>query len=79
MSYDNKQKWIDGKRRILDILNSSNDIEECKKVPTEQEFNFENGYYAWVTAGSSWILEILHSCFLIIKKPKQLKSSGHLC
>jgi len=50
MSYDDKQKWLEGKKRILDILNSPNEIEERKKVPSEQEFNFENGYYAWVTA-----------------------------
>jgi class 3 adenylate cyclase len=50
MSYNDKQKWLDGKKRILDILNSTNNIEERDKVPSEQEFNFENGYYAWVTA-----------------------------
>lgn len=50
MSYNDKQNWLDGKKRILDILNSPNDIEERKKVPSEQEFNFDNGYYAWVTA-----------------------------
>lgn len=50
MSYDDKKKWLDGKKRILNILNSPNDIEKREKIPSEQEFNFENGYYAWVTA-----------------------------
>jgi class 3 adenylate cyclase len=50
MSYSEKQDWINGKKRILDILNSPNEIEEKDKVPTEPEFCFDNGYYAWVTA-----------------------------
>ncbi|CCV64716.1 conserved hypothetical protein [Alteracholeplasma palmae J233] len=50
MSYNDIKKWVDGKNRILEVLNSQNDIEETNKVPSESEFNFENGYYSWVTA-----------------------------
>lgn len=50
MSYDDKAKWIEGKKRILEILNCTNEIKETDKVPTENEFNFNNGYYSWVTA-----------------------------
>lgn len=42
--------YINGKKRIENILNDSNDIEEKDKVPTEEKFTYHNGYYAWVTA-----------------------------
>ena len=50
MSYDSQKDWMEGKKRIHEILNLKNDIEERDKVPTEGEFNFDNGYYSWVTA-----------------------------
>lgn len=45
-----KYDYINGKKRIENILNDSNDIEEKDKVPTEEKFTYHNGYYAWVTA-----------------------------
>ena len=42
--------FINGKHRIENILNDSNEIEEKDKVPTEEKFTYHNGYYAWVTA-----------------------------
>lgn len=50
MSYDNDKAWIEGKKRIQDILMSSNEVEKTEKVPIEDKFSFDNGYYAWVTA-----------------------------
>lgn len=44
--YDYKQ----GKNRITSILDNRMPIEEKYKVPTEQDFTFENGYISWVTA-----------------------------
>ena len=45
-NYDYKE----GKKRVNAILNDENDIEEKDKVPTEKNFTYHNGYYAWVTA-----------------------------
>lgn len=42
--------YINGKRRVNEILNDSNEIEEKEKVPKMNEFTFHNGYFAWVTA-----------------------------
>ena len=42
--------YINGKRRVNEILNDSNEIEEKEKVPKENNFTFHNGYFAWVTA-----------------------------
>ena len=44
--YDYKE----AKKRVNAILNDENDIEEKDKVPTEKNFTYHNGYYAWVTA-----------------------------
>lgn len=44
--YDYKE----AKKRVDAILNDKNDIEEKDKVPTEKNFTYHNGYYAWVTA-----------------------------
>ena len=45
-NYDYKE----GKKRVNAILNDENNIEEKDKVPTEKNFTYHNGYYAWVTA-----------------------------
>ena len=42
--------YINGKRRVNEILNDSNEIEEKEKIPKMNEFTFHNGYFAWVTA-----------------------------
>lgn len=42
--------FSNGKKRIENILNDSNEIEEKDKVPSEEKFTYHNGYYAWVTA-----------------------------
>ena len=46
MDYDYKE----GKRRILELLNDSTEIEEVKNIPSDKEFTYDNGYYGWVTA-----------------------------
>jgi len=46
MSYDFRA----GKKRVLDILNDTNDISKVKKIPNDQEFTYENGYYGWVAS-----------------------------
>lgn len=46
MDYD----YINGKKRVLDIINDSNDIEEVNKIPDDKDFTFENGYYSRVTS-----------------------------
>ena len=40
--------YINGKRRVNEILNDSNEIEEKEKVPKENDFTFHNGYFAWL-------------------------------
>lgn len=44
--YDYKE----GKNRILEIIDSSNEVEETDKVPRVKEFTYENGYYSLVSA-----------------------------
>ena len=45
-----KYDYLNGKIRIEEILDNDNEIEKPKKIPSEQEFSFDNGYYSWVTA-----------------------------
>lgn len=45
-SYDYKN----GKSRIEEILNNKMEIIEKEKVPKDENFTFDNGYYSWVTA-----------------------------
>lgn len=39
-----------GKKRINDILDNKLQIIEQNKLPSDDNFTFENGYYSWVTA-----------------------------
>ena len=45
-SYDYKN----GKSRIEEILNNKMEIIEKEKVPKDENFTFDNGYYSWVSA-----------------------------
>ena len=45
-SYDYKN----GKSRIEEILNNKMEIIEKEKVPKDDNFTFDNGYYSWVSA-----------------------------
>ncbi len=43
--------YAQGKKRVLDILNSKTDIEEIETIPkSEEEFTYENGIRSWVGA-----------------------------
>ena len=44
--YDYKQ----GKNRVETILDNYMEIEEKDKLPSDDDFTFENGYLSWVTA-----------------------------
>lgn len=44
-SYD----YNSGKKRISDILDTKLEVIEQNKLPTDDNFTFENGYYSWVT------------------------------
>lgn len=46
MVYDYKK----GKERVDDILDNVISIEESSKIPKDDSFTFNNGYYSWVTA-----------------------------
>ena len=46
MAYDYKL----GKKRVLEILNDTNDVLVVKRIPSDQEFTYSNGYYGWVSA-----------------------------
>lgn len=46
MAYDYKS----GKKRVLEILNDTNDVSEVEKIPSDQEFTYNNGYYGWASA-----------------------------
>lgn len=39
-----------GKKRINDILNNKLQVIEQNKLPSDDNFTFNNGYYSWVTA-----------------------------
>lgn len=45
-SYDYKA----GKKRINDIFNGNLKVIEQNKLPSDESFTFDNGYYSWVTA-----------------------------
>ena len=49
-SYDYKN----GKSRIEEILNNKMEIIEKEKVPKDDNFTFDNGYYSWVSAIFCW-------------------------
>lgn len=42
--------YINGKKRIEDILSSSNDTKQSDLLPVESAFSYDNGYYGYVTA-----------------------------
>ncbi len=63
MNYDYK----DGKKRVLDIINDSNRIEEVSKIPEDKDFSFENGYYSRV---SSIFIDIRDSTTLFAENKK---------
>lgn len=44
-SYDYKS----GKKRVKNILDSKLEVKEKNKLPKDNEFTFDNGYYSWVT------------------------------
>lgn len=46
MVYDYKK----GKERVDEILDNLIEIQDSNKVPKDDSFTFDNGYYAWVTA-----------------------------
>jgi class 3 adenylate cyclase len=45
-SYDYKE----GKKRVKNILDNKLEIIEQDKIPTDDKFTFDNGYYSWVSA-----------------------------
>lgn len=42
--------YIAGKKRVTGILNNKLDVIKQNKIPNEDEFTFDNGYFGWVTA-----------------------------
>jgi len=38
-----------GKKRITSILNNKLEVLEQNKLPSDDDFTFDNGYYSWVT------------------------------
>ncbi|GBD72198.1 hypothetical protein TEHN7126_1357 [Tetragenococcus halophilus subsp. halophilus] len=67
MSYD----YIEGKKRIEEILNNSIKIVDSEKIPKNgSEFTFNNGYYNWVTA---IFVDIRDSSELFSKKGLETK------
>lgn len=39
-----------GKKRVKEILDNKLEVIEQNRVPKDNEFTFNNGYYSWVTA-----------------------------
>jgi len=39
-----------GKKRVVDILNNKLEIIKQSKLPSDDNFTFDNGYYSWITA-----------------------------
>lgn len=42
--------YIQGKNRVESILNNYMEVEEKDKLPSDENFTFENGYLSWITA-----------------------------
>lgn len=63
-SYDYKN----GKSRIEEILNNKMEIIEKEKVPKDDNFTFDNGYYSWVSA---IFVDIRESSKLFTDKDKE--------
>ena len=42
--------YIEGKKRIIDILESQNETTQSDSIPLESAFSYDNGYYGYVTA-----------------------------
>ena len=63
-SYDYKN----GKSRIEEILNNKMEIIEKAKVPKDDNFTFDNGYYSWVSA---IFVDIRESSKLFTDKDKE--------
>ena len=43
-------EYIQGKNRVESILDNNMTIEEKKKLPSDGDFTFENGYRTWLTS-----------------------------
>lgn len=56
-----------GRKRVIDIINDTNEISEVDKIPKDQEFTYENGYYGWV---SSIFVDIRKSTELFAENKK---------
>lgn len=42
--------YFEGKKRIVEILDSTNDTEQSDRIPSGSAFSYNNGYYGFVTA-----------------------------
>lgn len=42
--------FLNGKKRILDILNSTNETQQSDTLPVESAFSYDNGYYGYVSS-----------------------------
>lgn len=42
--------YRDGKKRIEEILNSSNETAQSDRIPSSSAFSYDNGYFGYVTA-----------------------------
>lgn len=69
-SYDYKN----GKSRIEEILNNKMEIIEKEKVPKDDNFTFDNGYYSWVSA---IFVDIRESSKLFTDKDKEKSSKNY--
>ena len=43
-------KYMEGKNRVESILDNYMEIEEKEKLPSDDNFTFENGYRTWLTS-----------------------------
>lgn len=57
-----------GKKRIDNILNNKLEVIEQDKLPSDNSFTFENGYYSWV---SGVFVDIRKSSVLFIDEDKE--------
>ena len=42
--------YKESKKEINEILDSKTDIEECEKIPSHEQFSFNNGYRTWASS-----------------------------
>ncbi|MBN2825606.1 MAG: hypothetical protein JXQ76_09795, partial [Campylobacterales bacterium] len=63
--------YIEGKKRVEEILNNQLEVKKENKIPKDENFTYSNAYYGWVTG---IFVDIRDSSELFFKEDKELVS-----